>query len=125
MIVWNGRFPGSYTLAARVTGIGGYDTVFLGFPIWGTALPAPVSTFLTTHDLSRRTLVPFITHGGYGTGSAPQTIAELAPNSRILDPFVMQVDQERKTLNRVSAWLRDLDNANRATVLRQNAGRRL
>jgi len=98
-------------LLAHVENIGGYDTVFLGFPIWGMALPAPVRTFLTTHDLSGMTLVPFVTHGGYGTGSAPQTVAELAPNSRILDPFVMQADQERETLNRVSAWLRDIISA--------------
>jgi flavodoxin len=96
-------------LAARVTEMAGYDTVFLGFPVWGMALPAPVLTFLTTHDLTDKALIPFITHGGYGTGSAPQTVAELAPNSRILDPFVMQADQERETLDRVSAWLRDIE----------------
>ena len=52
--------------------------MFLGFPIWGLALPVPVQTFLTTHDLSGKTVVPFITHGGYGTGSAPETLAGFA-----------------------------------------------
>lgn len=103
-------------LVAGVEDIGGYETVFLGFPIWGMALPPPVRTFLAMHELSGTTLVPFITHGGYGTGTALQTVAEFAPNSRILDSFVMQADQERETLNRVSAWLRDIANVNRASV---------
>ncbi|WP_143037607.1 flavodoxin [Allgaiera indica] len=33
------------------------------------ALPAPVRTFLKTHDLTGKTIVPFITHGGYGPGA--------------------------------------------------------
>ena len=92
-------------LAESVTNIAAYETVFLGFPIWGKALPVPVQTFLTTHDLSGKTVVPFITHGGYGTGSAPETLAELAPDADILEPFVLEMDQERATLNSVSAWL--------------------
>ena len=97
-------------LAERVADIDGYETVFLGFPIWGMALPSPVRTFLATHDLAGKTLVPFITHGGYGTGSAPQTVAELAPQARIVTPFfVLEADQERATMNRVSAWLETVE----------------
>ena len=80
--------------------IGGYVTVFLGFPIWGMALPAPVRTFLATHDLAGRTLVPFITHGGYGTGSAPETLAALAPEARIVTPFVREMIRSRRSSTR-------------------------
>jgi flavodoxin len=93
-------------LAETVAGIGRYDTVFLGFPIWGGALPAPARTFLTAHDLSGKTVVPFVTHGGYGPGSALQSVADLAPRARLVQPLVLEADQERATLNRVSAWLR-------------------
>jgi hypothetical protein len=61
--------------------------VFLGFPIWGTALPAPVRTFLTTHGLSSKTLVPFRHPRRYGAGSTPQTVTELARNSRIRSSY--------------------------------------
>jgi flavodoxin len=96
-------------LAEQLADIGGYETVFLGFPIWGMALTAPVRTFLVTHDLSGKTLVPFITHGGYGTGEVPGTVAELAPRARIVTPFVLEADQERATLNSVSAWLETVE----------------
>lgn len=96
-------------LAESVADIARYKTVFLGFPIWGAALPAPVLTFLKTHDLLGKTVVPFITHGGYGPGSASQTVADLAPRARLVEAFVLECDQERDTLNRVSAWLRNIE----------------
>jgi flavodoxin len=96
-------------LAQSVTGIRGYRTVFLGFPIWGGALPAPMRTFLTTHELSGKTVAPFITHGGYGPGSALQTVADLAPRAQLVEQFVLECDQERDTPNRVSAWLDDIE----------------
>lgn len=37
---------------------------FFGFPIWGTTLPLLVHTFLSSHDLSNKRVIPFITHGG-------------------------------------------------------------
>jgi flavodoxin len=95
----------SPALADRVSSMAGYDTVFLGFPIWGMALPAPVRSFLTTHDLGGKRVLPFVTHGGYGVGNALGTLAELAPQARVSEPFVLKCDQERDTLNQVSAWL--------------------
>ncbi|WP_246094219.1 flavodoxin, partial [Mesorhizobium norvegicum] len=55
-------------LAATVPDIKSCETVFLGFPIWGMTAPSVIRSFLATHDLSGKTLVPFITHGGYGLG---------------------------------------------------------
>jgi len=95
-------------LAENVADMARYETVFLGFPIWGGALPAPISTFLATHDLAGKTLAPFITHGGYGTGSAPESLAALAADARILEPFIQECDAERDTLRLVDAWLEDL-----------------
>ena len=55
-------------LKASVPNIGLYEVVFLGFPIWGETAPPVIRSFLSQHDLSGKTLVPFITHGGYGQG---------------------------------------------------------
>lgn len=109
MVEWASRLrdvQAAPELADNVADIARYETIFLGFPIWGAALPAPVRTFLKIHDLSGKKIVPFITHGGYGPGSAPSTLAALAPRARILKPFVLKCDQERDTLSPVSAWLR-------------------
>ncbi|WP_313369654.1 flavodoxin [Achromobacter animicus] len=92
-------------LQSQVTDMAGYRTVFLGFPIWGTTAPPVIRTFLSTHDLSGKDLVPFITHGGYGLGDSRSVIARLAPDARLHDGFEMEADQERKTMERVTGWL--------------------
>jgi len=82
-----------------------YDTVFLGFPIWGETTPAVIRSFLRAHDLSGKTLIPFVTHGGYGLGNSQSVIASHAPKARLLQGFVMEADQERRTMERVTDWL--------------------
>ncbi len=92
-------------LRTRIAGIERYDTVYLGFPIWGETAPPIIRSLLSQHDMSSKTIVPFITHGGYGVGSSLRVLARHAPQARILDAFVMQADQERRTMESVNAWL--------------------
>ncbi|CAN7614626.1 flavodoxin [Pseudorhodoferax sp. LjRoot39] len=88
---------------------GRYATVFLGFPIWGQSPPAVVRSFLASHDLAGKTLVPFITHGGYGTGDSLSVLRAHAPGARLLDTgLTLRADQERETLGRVTRWLRGM-----------------
>jgi hypothetical protein len=44
-------------------------------------------------------------HGRYGIGSSLAVLRRDASHARISDPFVMQADQERDTLERVTQWL--------------------
>ena len=60
-------------LKATVPNIASYQTVFLGFPIWGTSAPAVIKSFLSRHDVAGKTLVPLITHGGYGLGQSSRS----------------------------------------------------
>ena len=85
-----------------------YEAVFLGFPIWGMTAPPVIRSFLSAYDLSGKTLVPFITHGGYGAGRSLSVLADHTKGARILRPFVMEADQERRTLAQVSSWLRNV-----------------
>ena len=92
-------------LKAVVSDIGSYETVFLGLPIWGETVPPVIRSFLSQHDFSGKTLVPFITHGGYGQGRSMSVLREHAPRASVLKPFVIEADQERRTLTQVSRWL--------------------
>ena len=92
-------------LQERVAHIARYQTVFLGFPVWGTTAPSIIRSFLSQHDVPGKTLVPFITHGGYGPGSSQEVVAQHAPRARLIDGFVKQCDQERQTIAEVTAWL--------------------
>jgi flavodoxin len=95
-------------LQAKVQDIGRYRTVFLGFPIWGETAPPLIRGFLSAHDLAGKTLIPFITHGGYGLGDSKTVVAKLAPKARLRPAFSMEADQERKNMDLVNGWLGDL-----------------
>jgi len=99
----NGYRP---ALAATVPDIKKYEKVFLGFPIWGETTPPVIRSFLSSHDFAGTTIVPFITHGGYGLGDSLSVIARHAPRARLAATFSMQADQERQTMEKVSGWLR-------------------
>lgn len=93
-------------LETDVANMADYDTVFLGFPVWGETTPPIIRAFLSTHDLSGKTLIPFVTHGGYGVGNSQSVLASRAPKARLRPGFVMEADQERRTMNQVNEWLR-------------------
>ena len=47
------------------------DVIFIGYPVWWDQAPRIINTFIESHDLKGKTLVPFATSGGSGiTGSA-------------------------------------------------------
>jgi hypothetical protein len=66
-----------------------------------------VRAFLSTHDLTGKTLIPFNTHGGYGLGNSRSVLEQHAPNARLIEGFVMEGEQERRTMERVNGWLSD------------------
>lgn len=72
-----------------------YDTLFIGFPTWGMQLPPPIKSFLKSHDLKHKVIVPFNTHAGYGVGSGFNQIKELCPNSLVLEGFSVKGGVER------------------------------
>lgn len=48
--------------------VSGYDVIFVGFPIWWYVAPTIINTFLESHDLTGKIIVPFATSGGSGMG---------------------------------------------------------
>ena len=72
-------------LKNHVEDMGQYDTVILGFPNWWADLPMPVYTFLEEYDLSGKTIIPFVTHGGSGFSGTGDTISELEPDATVND----------------------------------------
>lgn len=40
-----------------------YDIVFVGYPVWWHATPAPINTFLESYDFTGKLIIPFCTSG--------------------------------------------------------------
>lgn len=51
-------------LARKNDRMAGYDIVFIGYPIWWDLAPTVVNTFIESHDLAGKTVIPFATSGG-------------------------------------------------------------
>ena len=51
-------------LKGKVDNLAAYDVVFLGYPIWWGVAPRIINTFIESHDLKGKKLVPFATSGG-------------------------------------------------------------
>jgi flavodoxin len=108
-------------LKTKIDSIEKYDVVFLGFPTWDMKLPPPMKSFLHQYDLSGKTVVPFNTNAGYGTGSSFETVKELCPNSTISEGFsieggiekdgvyfVMKGEKEKEAQVEIKAWLKKI-----------------
>lgn len=66
-------------MAGDVPDVSGYDTVFLGFPIWWYVEPRIVDTFLESCDFSGKLVIPFATSGGSGIKKAEKSLRANCP----------------------------------------------
>ena len=63
----------------RVENMADYDVVYIGVPNWWSTMPMPMFTFLEQYDLSGKTIVPFITHGGGGVANCVSDLKKAVP----------------------------------------------
>jgi flavodoxin len=95
-------------LRTRVENIESYDVIFVGSPNWWNTVAPPVMTFLSTHDLSGKATVPFITHAGSGLGKSVKDISGLCPDATVLEGLAVWGSEVKTAQTRVSEWLRKL-----------------
>lgn len=69
-------------MAGDVPDVSGYDTVFLGFPIWWYVEPRIVDTFLESCDFSGKRVIPFVTSGGSGIEKAEKSLRVNCPGAK-------------------------------------------
>lgn len=48
----------------KLANIARYDVVFIGYPIWWDLAPRIINTFIESHNLKGKTVIPFATSGG-------------------------------------------------------------
>ena len=56
-----------------------YDTVFIGYPIWWDLAPRIIDTFIESHDLKGKTVIPFATSGGSGIAHSAEALRKSHP----------------------------------------------
>lgn len=68
-----------------VDDISGYDTIFVGYPIWWDEAPAMIATFLAENDFSGKTIVPFCTSASDDIDNSLHIFQELCPDAEIAE----------------------------------------
>ena len=54
--------------------VSSYDVIFIGYPIWWGDTPRIIQTFMESHELSGKTMIPFCTSGGTGISTSENTL---------------------------------------------------
>lgn len=91
-----------------IKNIDSYDVIFVGSPNWWNTIAPPVATFLSTHNLSGKTIIPFITHEGSRMGKSVSDIKKLCPNAKVLDGYACRGSNVGSARNEVAKWLKDI-----------------
>ena len=76
-------------LADRHAGIGAYDTILLGFPIWWYTAPRIIQTFLESYDFSGKKIVLFATSGGSRLGKTADDLSASCPGAAVFEGKVL------------------------------------
>ena len=92
-------------IAAPAADVAGYDTVFVGFPIWWYEAPRIIQTFLESNDFSGKTVIPFATSGGSGMGKTASILQKSCPAARMLPGKRFSASADVREL---SAWVQGL-----------------
>ena len=78
-------------LKGKKENIADYDVVFIGYPIWWDLAPRVVNTFIESHNLKGKTVIPFATSGGSTRAGSASALKRSYPSlnwkeGRLLNP---------------------------------------
>ena len=67
-------------MKGKVENMADYEVVYIGYPIWWGVAPLIINTFIESHDLKGKTLVPFATSGGSGIAESVSALKKTYPD---------------------------------------------
>lgn len=95
-------------LKKQVKNIQHYETIYLGSPNWWNTVAPAVMTFLESHNLEGKTIVPFITHEGSRLGSSLDDIRKLAPKATVRNGLPVRGSAVNDADADIKKWLQNL-----------------
>ena len=66
-------------LGYKRSDVSDYDIVFIGYPIWWDLAPRIIDTFIESHDLKGKTVIPFATSGSSSIANSAATLKRTYP----------------------------------------------
>ena len=66
------------TIGSAPISLDGYNTIYIGYPIWWGEEPRIMDTFVEANKFDGKTVIPFCTSGGSGIGKSGKNLEKLA-----------------------------------------------
>ena len=88
--------------------LSGYDTVFIGGPVWWGTYPQVMFTLFKDINLDGKTVIPFTTHEGSGLGRCVSDVKKAFPKADVKQGFSMYGHDVRTGKSTVEKWLKGL-----------------
>ena len=90
--------------------LSGYDTVFIGGPVWWGTYPQVMFTFFKKHadDLQGKTVIPFTTHEGSGLASCVNDVKRAFPKAKVTAGWSIYGHEVRGGKAKVEKWIRSV-----------------
>ena len=88
--------------------LSGYDTVFIGGPVWWGTYPQVMFTLFKDINLDGKTVIPFTTHEGSGLASCASDVRKAFPKANITGEFSIYGHEVRGGKAKVEKWLKGL-----------------
>ena len=92
-------------LINSIKNLSAYDVIFIGSPNWFGTQSIPILAWLESHDLSGKTIIPFVTFGRGGLQNTVTDLKTLLPNNTILEEFGVFRDDVKDSQTAISQWL--------------------
>lgn len=90
-------------LSGTVENMADYDIVFVGYPVWFHATPAPVNSFLESYDLTGKLIIPFCTSGGSDIDETMPTFLDSCSGLAVYG------EKRISSSSQIDEWLAELD----------------
>ena len=88
--------------------LSGYDTVFIGGPVWWGTYPQVMFTLFKDINLDGKTVIPFTTHEGSGLASCASDVRKAFPKAKVTGEFSIYGHEVRGGKAKVEKWLKGL-----------------
>ena len=93
--------------AGELPDLSGYDTVFIGAPVWWGDWPMIMYTVFENNDFSGKKLVPFSTHEGSGLSGFDKKLASACPDAEVLDGLAVRGNDAQNRQDSVRETVQD------------------
>ena len=97
-------------LATKAKDFDKYDVIFIGSPNWWGTMAPPVATFLTTYQITGKTIVPFFTHGGGGMQHCETDVRKLCKKSTVMPAAAFYGSSVKRSEDEITKWVKSCVN---------------